>query len=41
MNYYKGIKTELINTEIYKRAKNYSKNRNDLKTYYNIGKLLI
>ncbi len=40
MNYYDEIKTELINNEVYKRAKNYSKNRSDLKTYYNVGKLL-
>ena len=32
MNYYKEIKTELINNELYKRTKDYSKNKNDLKT---------
>ena len=41
MNYYKEIKNELINNEIYKRVKDYSKNRNDLNTYYEVGKLLI
>ena len=41
MNYYKEIKNQLINNEIYKKAKNYSKNKNDLETYYNVGKLLI
>ncbi len=41
MNYYNQIKEELINNEIYKKVKDYSKNRNDLKTYYNVGKLLI
>ena len=41
MNYYKEIKTQLINNEIYKRTKDYSKNKNDLETYYNVGKLLI
>ena len=41
MDYYTKIKDELINNEIYKRVKDYSKNRNDLKTYYNVGKLLI
>ena len=41
MNYYKEIKKELINNEIYKKAKDYSKNKNDLMTYYNVGKLLI
>ena len=40
MNYYNQIKEELINNEIYKKAKDYSKNRNDLSTYYNVGKLL-
>ena len=41
MNYYNEIKNELINNEIYKRVKDYSKNRSDLNTYYNVGKLLI
>ena len=41
MNYYNEIKNELINNEIYKKVKDYSKNKNDLKTYYNVGKLLI
>ena len=40
MNYYNEIKNELINNEVYKKVKNYSKNRSDLKTYYNVGKLL-
>lgn len=40
MNYYNEIKTELINNEAYKKVKDYSKNRSDLKTYYNVGKLL-
>ena len=40
MNYYKEIKEELINNEIYKKVKDYSKNKNDLTTYYNVGKLL-
>ena len=39
-NYYNGIKNELINNEIYKRVKDYSKNRNELSVYYNVGKLL-
>ena len=41
MNYYKQIKEELINNEIYKQVKDYSKNRSDLNTYYNVGKLLV
>ena len=40
MNYYDEIKSELVNNEIYKRVKDYSKNRHDLSTYYNVGKLL-
>ena len=40
INYYNEIKTELINNEITKRVKDYSKNRSDLNTYYNVGKLL-
>ena len=41
MNYYEEIKNELINNEIYKKVKDYSKNRHDLMTYYNVGKLLV
>ncbi len=40
MNYYDEIKNEIINNEITKRVKDYSKNRSDLNTYYNVGKLL-
>ena len=40
MNYYNEIKKEIINNEITKRVKDYSKNKSDLDTYYNIGKLL-
>ena len=40
MNYYSEIKNELINNEITKRIKDYSKNRSDLTAYYNVGKLL-
>ena len=40
MNYYNEIKQELINNEVYKKVKDYSKNRSDLMTYYNVGKLL-
>ena len=41
MNYYNEIKQELINNEVYKKVKDYSKNRSDLNTYYNVGKLLV
>ena len=40
MDYYTEIKQELINNEIYKKVKDYSKNRSDLQTYYNVGKML-
>ena len=40
MNYYNKIKEQIINNEITKKVKDYSKNRSDLKTYYNVGKLL-
>ena len=40
MNYYENIKEELISNEVYKKIKDYSKNRSDLKTYYNVGKIL-
>ena len=40
MNYYNEIKNKLTDNEVYKRVKDYSKNRNDLSTYYEVGKLL-
>ena len=40
MNYYNEIKENLINNEITKKVKDYSKNRSDLNNYYNVGKLL-
>lgn len=40
MDYYSSIKKELLNNEIIKKVKNYSINRSDLNTYYNVGKLL-
>ena len=41
MNYYNQIKDVLINNEIYKKVKDYSKNQNELNSYYEVGKLLI
>ena len=41
MNYYNQIKQEFIDNEIYKKVKDYSKNKKELDTYYNVGKLLI
>ena len=40
MNYYNEIKNKLIDNEVYKRVKDYSKNRNEISTYYEVGKLL-
>ena len=40
MNYYEVIKSELINNEINRKVKNYSINKSDLNTYYNVGKML-
>ena len=40
MNYYDEIKNELINNEVTKKVKDYSKNKSDLTTYYNVGRLL-
>nr|MBP3259024.1 DUF1016 family protein [Bacilli bacterium] len=40
MNYYELIKNELINNEVYSKVKDYSKNKHNLETRYNVGKLL-
>ena len=40
MNYYNSIKELLIDNELIKKAKDYSKNKSELYTYYNVGKLL-
>ena len=40
MDYYNNIKELLIDNELTKRAKDYSKNRSEVLTYYNVGKLL-
>ena len=40
MNFYYEIKKELIDNEIYKKVKDYSKNKYELEKYYNVGKLL-
>jgi predicted nuclease of restriction endonuclease-like (RecB) superfamily len=40
MDFYNKIKKELINNEINRKVKNYSINRSDLNTYYNVGKML-
>ena len=40
MNYYNQIKNKLIDNEIYSKVKDYSKERNTVITYFEIGKLL-
>ena len=40
MNYYNEIKNKLIDSEVYSRVKDYSKERRKVITYYEIGKLL-
>ena len=40
MNYYNEIRKELIDNEITRKIKNYSINKSDLNTYYNVGKIL-
>ncbi len=40
MNYYNEIKNKLIDNEIYSKVKDYSKERNKVITYFQIGKLL-
>ena len=40
MNYYNELKNKLIDNEIYEKVKDYSKERNKVRTYFEIGKLL-
>lgn len=40
MNYYNEIKEKLIKSEIYDRAKDYSKDRHKVSVYFETGKLL-
>lgn len=40
MNYYNEIKNKLIDNELYSRTKDYSKEKNKVITYFEIGKLL-
>ena len=41
MNYYNEIKETLIKNEIYKKVKDYSKNKSDLNAYYEVGRLIV
>ena len=41
MNYYNEIKETLVKNEVYKKVKDYSKNKSDLNTYFEVGKLIV
>ncbi len=41
MSYYNQIKQQFLDNIAYHEVKQYSKNKKDLETYYNVGKLLI
>ncbi len=41
MNYYNEIKETLIKNEIYKKVKDYSKNKSDLNAYFEAGRLIV
>ena len=41
MNYYNLIKQEFLDNKAYHEVKNYSKNKKDLKTYFEVGKLIV
>ena len=40
MNYYNEIKQKLVDNEIYEKVKDYSKERNKVITYFEVGRLL-
>ena len=40
MNHYDEIKSKILKCEIYDKIKNYSKDRNKIKNYFEIGKIL-
>ena len=41
LNYYNEIKEIFVKNEIYKKVKDYSKNKSDLNTYFEVGKLIV
>ena len=41
INYYNEIKETLVKNEIYKKVKDYSKNKSDLKAYFEVGRLIV
>ena len=40
-NYYDEIKETLVKNEIYKKVKDYSKNKSDLNAYFEVGRLIV
>ena len=41
INYYNEIKEALVKNEIYKKVKEYSKNKSDLNAYFEVGRLIV
>ena len=41
MNYYNQIKETLVKNEVYKKVKDYSKNKSDLNAYFDVGRLIV
>ena len=41
MNYYNEIKQTLVKNEMYKKVKDYSKNKSDLNAYFEVGRLIV
>ena len=41
INYYNEIKETLAKNEVYKRVKDYSKNKSDLNAYFEVGRLIV
>ena len=41
MNYYNEIKEVLVKNEVYKKVKDYSKNKSDLNSYFEVGRLIV
>ena len=41
MNYYNEIKETFVKNEVYKKVKDYSKNKSDLNTYFEVGRLIV
>ncbi len=41
MNYYNEIKEVLVKNETYKKVKNKNKNKSDLNSYYEVGRLIV